>query len=93
MTSDPEQSESSSQVDVSSPANVVRIGTVVKQFLERLDLPFDTSDGPPTNSELRITQDQPAGWLEGHFHGTGPVTAKDGQVQNDSDDRGTGNHQ
>ncbi|PCC57419.1 hypothetical protein CIK58_08260 [Brevibacterium aurantiacum] len=100
--------ESSSPVDVSSPAKVMRIGTMVKQLLEevrrtdldekgrerlakihrrsideledglskdlideleRLDLPFDTSDGPPTNSELRIAQAQLVGWLEGLFHG------------------------
>ncbi|MBM6589529.1 proteasome activator [Brevibacterium sp. RIT 803] len=100
--------ESSSEVDVSSPAKVMRIGTMVKQLLEevrstdldekgrerlakihrrsideledglskdlideleRLDLPFDTSDGPPTNSELRIAQAQLVGWLEGLFHG------------------------
>lgn len=97
-----------STVDVSSPAKVMRIGTMVKQLLdevrntdldekgrerlakihrrsieeledglskdlidelERLDLPFDTSDGPPTNSELRIAQAQLVGWLEGLFHG------------------------
>ena len=117
MTSTPEQptnpagesvEESSSEVDVSSPAKVMRIGTMVKQLLEevrstdldekgrerlakihrrsideledglskdlideleRLDLPFDTSDGPPTNSELRIAQAQLVGWLEGLFHG------------------------
>ncbi|MGO2810186.1 MAG: proteasome activator [Brevibacterium aurantiacum] len=100
--------DSSSQADVSSPAKVMRIGTMVKQLLEevrstdldekgrerlakihrrsideledglskdlideleRLDLPFDTSDGPPTNSELRIAQAQLVGWLEGLFHG------------------------
>ena len=117
MTSTPEQptgpagesvEESSSEVDVSSPAKVMRIGTMVKQLLEevrstdldekgrerlakihrrsideledglskdlideleRLDLPFDASDGPPTNSELRIAQAQLVGWLEGLFHG------------------------
>lgn len=117
MTSTPEQprgpagesvEESSSEVDVSSPAKVMRIGTMVKQLLEevrntdldekgrerlakihrrsideledglskdlideleRLDLPFDSSDGPPTNSELRIAQAQLVGWLEGLFHG------------------------
>ncbi|AZL07028.1 proteasome activator [Brevibacterium aurantiacum] len=120
MISSPDQSESaseqqgdsvaqsSSQADVSSPAKVMRIGTMVKQLLEevrstdldekgrerlakihrrsideledglskdlideleRLDLPFDTSDGPPTNSELRIAQAQLVGWLEGLFHG------------------------
>ena len=37
--------------------------------LERLDLPFDTSEGPPTTSELRIAQAQLVGWLEGLFHG------------------------
>src|SRR5699024_11403942 len=37
--------------------------------LERLDLPFDSQDGPPTTSELRIAQAQPLGWLEGLFHG------------------------
>ncbi|MDN5738950.1 MAG: bacterial proteasome activator family protein [Brevibacterium aurantiacum] len=100
--------ESSSQVDVSSPAKVMRIGTMVKQLLEevrstdldekgrerlatihrqsideledglskelideleRLDLPFDRSDGPPSSSELRIAQAQLVGWLEGLFHG------------------------
>lgn len=100
--------ESSPQADVSSPAKVMRIGTMVKQLLEevrstdldekgrerlakihrrsideledglskglideleRLDLPFDASDGPPTNSELRIAQAQLVGWLEGLFHG------------------------
>lgn len=100
--------EPSPQADVSSPAKVMRIGTMVKQLLEevrstdldekgrerlakihrrsideledglskdlideleRLDLPFDASDGPPTNSELRIAQAQLVGWLEGLFHG------------------------
>jgi hypothetical protein len=37
--------------------------------LERLDLPFDSADGPPTTSELRIAQAQLVGWLEGLFHG------------------------
>ncbi|MDN6123594.1 MAG: bacterial proteasome activator family protein, partial [Brevibacterium sp.] len=37
--------------------------------LERLDLPFDSGDGPPTTSELRIAQAQLVGWLEGLFHG------------------------
>lgn len=106
-TGEPAQ-EPSSQVDVSSPAKVMRIGTMVKQLLEevrstdldekgrerlatihrqsideledglskdlideleRLDLPFDRSDGPPSNSELRIAQAQLVGWLEGLFHG------------------------
>ncbi|AZU02494.1 DUF2587 domain-containing protein [Brevibacterium linens] len=97
-----------SQADVSSPAKVMRIGTMVKQLLdevrgteldekgrerlaeihrrsideleeglskdlieelERLDLPFDSADGPPTTSELRIAQAQLVGWLEGLFHG------------------------
>lgn len=153
--------EYSSQVDVSSPAKVMRIGTMVKQLLEevrttdldekgrerlakihrrsieeledglskelideleRLDLPFDTSDGPPTNSELRIAQAQLVGWLEGLFHGiqtaimaqqamaqqgpaghgqlppgmvapgTAPTTAANGQNQDDTDDRRTGNY-
>ena len=96
------------QADVSSPAKVMRIGTMVKQLLEevrgteldekgrerlaeihrrsideleeglskdlieeleRIDLPFDSSDGPPTTSELRIAQAQLVGWLEGLFHG------------------------
>ena len=96
------------QADVSSPAKVMRIGTMVKQLLEevrgteldekgrerlaeihrrsideleeglskdlieeleRLDLPFDSTDGPPTTSELRIAQAQLVGWLEGLFHG------------------------
>ena len=96
------------QADVSSPAKVMRIGTMVKQLLEevrgteldekgrerlaeihrrsideledglskdlieeleRLDLPFDSVDGPPTTSELRIAQAQLVGWLEGLFHG------------------------
>ncbi|WP_434591839.1 proteasome activator [Brevibacterium sp. 1718] len=96
------------QADVSSPAKVMRIGTMVKQLLEevrsteldekgrerlaeihrrsideledglskdlieeleRLDLPFDSADGPPTTSELRIAQAQLVGWLEGLFHG------------------------
>lgn len=96
------------QADVSSPAKVMRIGTMVKQLLEevrgtdldekgrerlaeihrrsieeleeglskdlieeleRLDLPFDSGDGPPTTSELRIAQAQLVGWLEGLFHG------------------------
>lgn len=108
MTEDSEQSESHQQVDVSSPAKVMRIGTMVKQLLdevrgteldekgrerlaeihrrsideleeglskdlvdelERLDLPFDSSDGPPSASELRIAQAQLVGWLEGLFHG------------------------
>lgn len=96
------------EFDVSSPAKVMRIGTMVKQLLEevrntdldekgrerlakihrrsveeledglsqdlideleRLDLPFDSGEGPPTNSELRIAQAQLVGWLEGLFHG------------------------
>ncbi|MGC3023089.1 proteasome activator [Brevibacterium sp. FAM 24630] len=96
------------KADVSSPAKVMRIGTMVKQLLEevrgteldekgrerlaeihrrsideleeglskdlideleRLDLPFDSTDGPPTTSELRIAQAQLVGWLEGLFHG------------------------
>ncbi|WP_283255778.1 proteasome activator [Brevibacterium spongiae] len=96
------------EADVSSPAKVMRIGTMVKQLLEevrgteldekgrqrlaeihrrsideledglskelideleRLDLPFDSADGPPTTSELRIAQAQLVGWLEGLFHG------------------------
>ena len=96
------------QADVSSPAKVMRIGTMVKQLLEevrgteldekgrerlaeihrrsideleeglskdlideleRLDLPFDSTDGPPTTSELRIAQAQLVCWLEGLFHG------------------------
>ena len=96
------------QADVSSPAKVMRIGTMVKQLLEevrgteldekgrerlaeihrrsideleeglskvlieeleRLDLPFESTDGPPTTSELRIAQAQLVGWLEGLFHG------------------------
>lgn len=35
--------------------------------LERLSLPF--SSGTPSESELRITQAQLVGWLEGLFHG------------------------
>ena len=97
------------QADVSSPAKVMRIGTMVKQLLEevrgteldekgrerlaeihrrsideleeglskdlieeleRLDLPFDSTDGPPTTSELRVAQAHLVGWLEGLFHGT-----------------------
>lgn len=96
------------QADVSSPAKVMRIGTMVKQLLEevrgteldekgrqrlaeihrrsideledglskdlideleRLDLPFDSTDDAPTTSELRIAQAQLVGWLEGLFHG------------------------
>jgi hypothetical protein len=96
------------EADVSSPAKVMRIGTMVKQLLEevrdteldekgrqrlaeihrrsideledglskelideleRLNLPFDSDDGPPTTSELRIAQAQLVGWLEGLFHG------------------------
>ncbi|MGO2037249.1 MAG: proteasome activator [Brevibacterium sp.] len=103
-----DQQEQATEADVSSPAKVMRIGTMVKQLLdevrstdldekgrerlatihrrsieeledglskelidelERLDLPFDTSDGPPTTSELRIAQAQLVGWLEGLFHG------------------------
>ncbi|HCG56114.1 MULTISPECIES: proteasome activator [Brevibacterium] len=153
--------ESSSPVDVSSPAKVMRIGTMVKQLLEevrrtdldekgrerlakihrrsideledglskdlideleRLDLPFDTSDGPPTNSELRIAQAQLVGWLEGLFHGiqtaimaqqamaqqersehgrlppgrvapgTAQTAATNGQDQDDTEGRRTGNY-
>lgn len=153
--------ESSAEVDVSSPAKVMRIGTMVKQLLEevrntdldekgrerlakihrrsideledglskdlideleRLDLPFDTGDGPPTNSELRIAQAQLVGWLEGLFHGiqtaimaqqamaqqgpaghgqlppgmvapgTAPDAAANGQKQDDTDNRRTGNY-
>ncbi len=36
--------------------------------LERLSLPF-TDEGTPTESELRISQAQLVGWLEGLFHG------------------------
>ncbi len=108
---DPETTESteeSREIDISSPAKVMRIGTMVKQLLEevrstdldekgrerlaqihrrsieeledglskdlieeldRLDLPFDSEDGPPTSSELRVAQAQLVGWLEGLFHG------------------------
>lgn len=118
MTENPDHSEGTpqsglaraekDQADVSSPAKVMRIGTMVKQLLEevrgteldekgrerlaeihrrsideleeglskdlideleRLDLPFDSADGPPTASELRIAQAQLVGWLEGLFHG------------------------
>ncbi|WP_209323995.1 proteasome activator [Brevibacterium renqingii] len=104
---DPAQAEER-EADVSSPAKVMRVGTMVKQLLEevrsteldekgrerlaeihrrsieeleeglskdlvdeleRLDLPFDSQDGPPTTSELRIAQAQLVGWLEGLFHG------------------------
>lgn len=100
--------EESRELDISSPAKVMRIGTMVKQLLEevrttdldekgrerlaqihrrsieeledglskdlideleRLDLPFDSEDGPPTSSELRVAQAQLVGWLEGLFHG------------------------
>src|SRR5699024_1629654 len=96
------------EADISSPAKVMRIGTMVKQLLEevrsteldekgrerlaeihrrsieeleeglsaelideleRLDLPFDSQDGPPTTSELRIAPAQLVGWLECLFHG------------------------
>ncbi|GAA0035582.1 proteasome activator [Brevibacterium metallidurans] len=98
----------SEEPDISSPAKVMRIGTMVKQLLEeargteldekgrerlaqihrrsieeledglsselvaeldRFDLPFDSADGPPSASELRIAQAQLVGWLEGLFHG------------------------
>jgi hypothetical protein len=36
--------------------------------LERLSLPF-TEEGTPTEAELRISQAQLVGWLEGLFHG------------------------
>jgi hypothetical protein len=36
--------------------------------LERLSLPFK-EDGTPTEAELRISQAQLVGWLEGLFHG------------------------
>ncbi|MGH8775618.1 MAG: bacterial proteasome activator family protein [Jiangellaceae bacterium] len=36
--------------------------------LERLTLPF-TGDAVPTDAELRISQAQLVGWLEGLFHG------------------------
>jgi hypothetical protein len=36
--------------------------------LERITLPF-SSDGPPSDAELRIAQAQLVGWLEGLFHG------------------------
>lgn len=103
-----EEKEESRELDISSPAKVMRIGTMVKQLLEevrntdldekgrerlaqihrrsideledglskelvdeleRLDLPFDSTDGPPTTSELRVAQAQLVGWLEGLFHG------------------------
>lgn len=38
------------------------------QELERLSLPF-TEDHAPTESELRVSQAQLVGWLEGLFHG------------------------
>lgn len=37
------------------------------QELDRLSLPF--TEGTPSESELRITQAQLVGWLEGLFHG------------------------
>ncbi|NKX52462.1 DUF2587 domain-containing protein, partial [Arthrobacter deserti] len=36
--------------------------------LRRIDLPF-ADDTTPTDAELRITQAQLVGWLEGLFHG------------------------
>src|SRR5699024_5020840 len=86
------------EADISSPAKVMRIGTMVKQLLEEVRSTeldekgrerlaeihrrsieelqeglsaelFDSQDGPPTTSELRIAQAQLVGWLEGLFHG------------------------
>ncbi|GAA3849524.1 hypothetical protein KACC15558_31590 [Brevibacterium ammoniilyticum] len=102
------EDEETEEPDISSPAKVMRIGTMVKQLheeargteldekgrerlaqihrrsieeledglsselvaeLDRFDLPFDSADGPPSASELRIAQAQLVGWLEGLFHG------------------------
>lgn len=40
----------------------------LRDELERLSLPF-TEDSVPSDAELRITQAQLVGWLEGVFHG------------------------
>lgn len=37
--------------------------------LTRLSSPFDATEGPPSEAELRIAQAQLVGWLEGLFHG------------------------
>ena len=40
----------------------------LREELERLSLPFE-GDTPPSEAELRISQAQLVGWLEGLFHG------------------------
>ena len=37
--------------------------------LGRLALPFEDTDSPPSEAELRIAHAQLVGWLEGLFHG------------------------
>jgi hypothetical protein len=37
--------------------------------LERISLPFTTTENPPSEAELRVAHAQLVGWLEGLFHG------------------------
>jgi hypothetical protein len=37
--------------------------------LERISLPFTTTDSTPSEAELRVAHAQLVGWLEGLFHG------------------------
>ncbi|MCW2861132.1 MAG: hypothetical protein JWP48_2840 [Actinoallomurus sp.] len=37
--------------------------------LERISLPFTTTDSAPSEAELRVAHAQLVGWLEGLFHG------------------------
>lgn len=120
--------EDDEEPDISSPAKVMRIGTMVKQLLEevrgteldkkgrerlaqihrqaiddledgisaelvaeldRFARPFDSTDGPPSASELRVAQAQLVGWLEGLFHGIQTaIMAQQAMAQQDGGGRG-----
>src|SRR6187402_210510 len=58
---------------VTSPAKVMRIGSMVKALLEEelrtLALPFNHDGSVPTEGEIRVAKAQLVGWLEGLFHG------------------------
>ena len=45
------------------------LSTDLQEELDRLALPFQDTDEPPSEAELRIAQAQLVGWLEGLFHG------------------------
>jgi hypothetical protein len=45
------------------------LSTDLQEELDRLALPFQDDDEPPSEAELRVAQAQLVGWLEGLFHG------------------------